>query len=167
MLVLKNILVATDFSACSRTALTYGRALARQFGGHLHVLHTVELPVCDGTGAMGYAGLTPELQTALEDSERGRLDDLVSADDGTGLRVTTAIRTLDTPAQAVVEYAQSKAIDLIVVGTHGRHGLTRLVMGSVAEQVVRMAPCPVLTVRDPEREFVRPDAVDRQAVSAS
>jgi universal stress protein A len=167
MLALKNILVATDFSSSSQTALIYGRALARQFGGRLHVLHAVELPVSDGTGAIGYEGLTPELRTALEDAERGRLDDLVSADDRATLQATTAIRTLETPALAIGEYARREAIDLIVIGTHGRHGLTRLVMGSVAEQVVRTAPCPVLTVRDPEREFVTPDAGDLRAVSTA
>jgi nucleotide-binding universal stress UspA family protein len=157
MLRLENILVATDFSVCSQTALTYGRALARQFGAHLHVLHAVELPVSDATGAISHVGLTPELQTALEDAERGRLTDSVSVDAGGTLEVTTAVRTRSTPALAIVEYAQSETIDLLVLGTHGRHGLTRLVMGSVAEQVVRTAPCPVLTVRDPEREFVVAD----------
>ena len=60
---------------------------------------------------------------------------------------------------AIVEYARVEDIDLIVIGTHGRGALAHLVMGSVAERVVRFAPCPVLTVRHPEREFARPDTL--------
>lgn len=165
MLAIKNVLVATDFSTCSQTALTYGRALARQFSAHLHVLHVVEPPMSDGTNAIGYVGLIPELQTALEDAERARLEDLVSADDHRTLHATTALRTLDTPAHAIVEYAQSQNIDLIVIGTRGRHGLAHVVMGSVAERVVRTAPCPVLTVRDHERGFVLPDALVKRPAS--
>jgi len=165
MLAIKNILVATDFSACSETALIYGRALARQFGATLHVLHAVEPPMSDGTNAIGYVGLIPELQTALEDAERARLDDLISADDRRTLHATAILRTLDTPAHAIVDYAQHDHIDLIVIGTRGRHGLAHVVMGSVAERVVRTAPCPVLTVRDHEREFVGPDALVKRAAS--
>jgi nucleotide-binding universal stress UspA family protein len=67
------------------------------------------------------------------------------------------IRTSDTPADEIVKYAQAETIDLIVLGTHGRPGVAHLFMGSVAEKVVRTAPCPVLTLRHPEREFVRAD----------
>jgi nucleotide-binding universal stress UspA family protein len=167
MLAIKNILVATDFSACSEIALTYGRALAHQFGARLHVLHAVEPTLSDGTNAIGSVGLIPELQTALDDAERARLEDLISADDRRTLQATTILRTLDTPAHAIVEYAQSDKIDLIVIGTHGRHGLAHAVMGSVAERVVRTASCPVLTVRDHEREFVGPDALVKRTASTS
>jgi nucleotide-binding universal stress UspA family protein len=165
MLTIKNVLVATDFSACSQTALTYGRALARQFGAYLHVLHAVEPSMSDGTNAIGYVGLIPELQTALEDAERARLEDLVTPDDRRTLHATVSLQTLDTPAHAVVEYARTHAIDLIVIGTHGRHGLAHVVMGSVAEKVIRTAPCPVLTVKEPEREFVAPDAIVKRAAT--
>jgi nucleotide-binding universal stress UspA family protein len=67
--------------------------------------------------------------------------------------------TSGSPAYAIVDYAQEYDIDLIVMGTHGRGALAQLMMGSVAERVVRIAPCPVLTVRHPEHEFVRPDAL--------
>jgi nucleotide-binding universal stress UspA family protein len=63
------------------------------------------------------------------------------------------------PASTIVEYARQEGIDLIVTGTHGRGGVAHLLMGSVAERVVRTAPCPVLTVRHPEHEFVIPDAL--------
>jgi nucleotide-binding universal stress UspA family protein len=67
--------------------------------------------------------------------------------------------TATSPALTIVEYAQNHEIDLIVMGTHGRGALAHLFMGSVAERVVRLARCPVLTVRHPEHEFIRPDAL--------
>jgi nucleotide-binding universal stress UspA family protein len=73
------------------------------------------------------------------------------------LAATDFTVTAGSPAAAIVEYATGHDIDLLVLGTHGRGALSHLLMGSVAERVVRMAPCPVLTVRDPEREFVVPD----------
>ena len=68
------------------------------------------------------------------------------------------LTALGTP-EAIVEYAKTHNIDIIVMGTHGRRALAHLLMGSVAERVVRTAPCPVLTVRHPEREFIAPDAL--------
>ncbi|MGE3513217.1 MAG: universal stress protein, partial [Vicinamibacterales bacterium] len=68
-------------------------------------------------------------------------------------------RTAVSPAAAIVEYANEAHVDLIIIGTHGRGGVAKLLMGSVAERVVRTANCPVLTVRHPEREFIAPDAL--------
>jgi nucleotide-binding universal stress UspA family protein len=69
------------------------------------------------------------------------------------------LRVSGTPALAIVTYAKDANLDLIVMGTHGRGGMAHVLMGSVAEKVVRTAPCPVLTVRHPEHEFVLPDAL--------
>jgi nucleotide-binding universal stress UspA family protein len=69
------------------------------------------------------------------------------------------IFTSVAPAETIVGYAKTEAIDVIVIGTHGRSGLAHLFMGSVAERVVRSAPCPVLTVHHPEHEFIAPDAM--------
>ena len=75
------------------------------------------------------------------------------------LRVVQAIETAANVAAAVTAYAQAQQIDLIIVGTHGRGAVKQLIMGSVAERVVRTAPCPVLAVRAHEREFIAPDAL--------
>ena len=157
MLAIKNILVATDFSECSATALTYGRALAHQFGAKLHVLHAVETSGIDLAGADAYVATFPELSIAMEEEARQTLDALLTADDRVTIGAKAIVRTRETPARTIVEYANDEAIDLIVIGTHGRRGVSHLVMGSVAEKVVRTAPCPVLTVRHPEREFVTED----------
>jgi len=75
------------------------------------------------------------------------------------LGASAVVIVSNTPAYPIGDYAREANVDLIVMGTHGRGAVAHLLMGSVAERVVRLAPCPVLTVRHPEREFVRPDAL--------
>jgi nucleotide-binding universal stress UspA family protein len=158
MIVLKNILVPTDFSEPSDAALTYGRDLARTFGARLHVLHVVDdLVVRFATE--GSLAMLPELQTQLENDTRARLQALVTDEDRTTLEARAVLVTSTHAADTIVQYASEHAIDLIITGTHGRRALAHLFLGSVAERVVRMAPCPVLTVRHPERDFVGPDSL--------
>ena len=156
MMTLENILVATDFSEASDTALTYGRELAGRFGSTLHVLHITENIYVTTYGAEAY---DPSLQKELEDAARARLEELVIDSDRSGPVMKPTVLTSSSPAFAIVDYAGEHGIDLIVMGTHGRGALAHLLMGSVAEKVVRLAPCPVLTVRHPEHEFIRPDAL--------
>ena len=149
MIALNNILVATDFGAAADVALTYGRALAQNFGATLHVLHVRE------NLFMRAVVVDPR---ALEERALKHVQQQLTDDDRRTLRARAVVETSDDPADAIVTYARTANIDFIVTGTHGRGGVTRTLMGSVAEHVVRSAPCPVLTVRHPEREFVRPDA---------
>ena len=159
MITLNNILVATDFSEPSDAALTYGRALARNFGAKLHVVHVVGSVPALVYGAEAYAASMPELQQELEDSARKQLAALLVDNDEQPMAVRPVVVTSNAPALAIVDYAARERIDLIVTGTQGRGGVAHLLMGSVAERVVRTAPCPVLTVRHPEHEFVLPDAL--------
>lgn len=154
MFSLKRLLVATDFSECSTAALTYGRALARQFNADLHVLHAVEVLTPDPMGTAALASALPEFQAQLEQTEREELEKLLTEDDRRDLHAVPVLSTFEAPADAIVGYAREHHIDLIVIGTHGRRGVRHLMMGSVAECVVRTAPCPVLTVRHPQFEFV-------------
>ncbi len=157
MIVLKNILVATDFSEPSANALAYGRDLARAYNATLHVLHVTENIMTRYAPEVGFA--VPDMQRDLDRAARRELDRLVSEDDIRDLRVVPALETAANAAAAIVAYAQAQAIDLIIVGTHGRGAMKQLIMGSVAERVVRTAPCPVLAVRAHEREFIAPDAL--------
>jgi len=159
MIALKNILVATDFSEPSDAALAYGRALARTFGATLHVVHVVDNVPTLVYGAEAYAVPMPELQEEIDNAARKQLADLLVDNDRPPLPVRSILLTSNAPAAAIVDYAKSERVDLIVAGTHGRGGVAHLLMGSVAERVVRTAPCPVLTVRHPEHEFVIPDAL--------
>jgi nucleotide-binding universal stress UspA family protein len=156
MVVIKNVLVATDFSEPSAVALAYGRELARTFAAKLHVLHIAE-SIASTPGLELYGASVTELQNNLEAAGRRQLDGLITEADRTDLGVEAVVRTGASAAAAIVEYADEAQIDLIVTGTHGRGRLSHFLMGSVAERVVRMGPCPVLTVRHPEREFVTSD----------
>ena len=158
MIRLKRILVATDFGESSEAALTYGRDLARGFDAALHVLNVVQ-NVYTQFGTEAYVSVLPDLQRDVEEAARMRLEALLSEEDRTMLHATPVVRTSGAPASAIVEYANQAKIDLIIMGTHGRGAVAHMLMGSVAERVVRTAPCPVLTVRHPEREFVLPDAL--------
>jgi nucleotide-binding universal stress UspA family protein len=159
MIALKNVLVATDFSEPSATALEYGRALARTFHASLHVIHVVDSAVLQGMLPDAAPSNYGELLQELEDSRRRQLEATVRDDDRRELNATPVLRSRTGPAAGIVSYARGANIDLIVMGTHGRGGWSHLIMGSVAEKVVRTAPCPVLTVRQPEHEFVSPDAL--------
>ncbi|MGC4084318.1 MAG: universal stress protein [Vicinamibacterales bacterium] len=149
MINLKSVLVAVDFDDASNVALRYARSLAKNFGARLHVLHVMEnlflRPMANDPRAIE-AGITK------------RLLDILSEEDRTVLHAVPVIRKSDAPAEEIVKYAQAEQIDLIVMGTHGRPGVAHFLVGSVAEKVVRTAPCPVLTLRHPEREFVIADS---------
>jgi nucleotide-binding universal stress UspA family protein len=158
MIRIKNVLVATDFSEQSKSALEYGRELARTNGARLHVIHVVEDIVARYSTDISATVLVDALQS-LEVAASSDLDALITDDDRRALRAHTAVFTSVAPAEMIVAYAKTQAIDVIVIGTHGRSGLAHLFMGSVAERVVRSAPCPVLTVHHPEHEFLAPDAL--------
>jgi nucleotide-binding universal stress UspA family protein len=150
---LTKVLVPTDFSEPSAKAVLYGQALARSFGASLHVLHAVEEPLAQGWDAYGFPGLLPERRETVLAEAQARLEEAVPplARDG---QPTELVTRLGEPSREIVRFARERGIDLIVMGTHGRGGMAHLLLGSVAEKVVRTAPCPVLTVRHPEHEFV-------------
>lgn len=122
----RAIVCATDFSESSDAAVRVAHDYARQFGVPLHLLH-VTWPAGDPRAAEALGRLAAEL--------------------GRDVRVLTATEVGMPAAPVIVRYAQRHGADLVVLGTHGRTGVTRALIGSVAERVVRTAPCPVLTVR--------------------
>ena len=131
-----RILVPTDFSAPSEAALAYGRGLATQFDAALHLMHVAENPFLRAVAID---------RRALEEAAARRLQErLTEAERRRGS--VAIVEQSDEPANEILRYAESVNIELIVMGTHGRTGLARVVVGSVAEAVVRAAPCPVLTV---------------------
>lgn len=159
MIAIKKILVATDFSPASETALNYGRALAMQFNASLHVLHVMHSVAIAAANEYGFAGLPAEYDAEMEQAAVKRTRELLTDEDRQLLSATATVVRHSTPAAAIIQSATANDIDLIVVGTHGRGALGHLFMGVVAERVVRAAPCPVLAVRNPEHEFVLPDAL--------
>jgi nucleotide-binding universal stress UspA family protein len=141
---LKRILVPVDFSDCSKKALQYAVRFARQFSAELTLLHVV--PRYPAVPEMG--------PIDLETVQDGRTQlEIVRLTIGDLATCHTLLRT-GTPHMEIVEAAKAQDIDLIILATHGHKGLTRVLLGSTAERVVRQAPCPVLVVREKEREFL-------------
>jgi universal stress protein A len=138
-----QILAPTDLSEPSQQAIQYARELARTFGATLVLLHVVELP------PYPIEGLPPSSLggTLLEELEQQATSDLaqVLANEAEVKVVRRVV--VGIPYRRIVEVAEAEKFDLIVMATHGRTGLSHLFMGSVAERVVRTAPCPVLTIR--------------------
>jgi nucleotide-binding universal stress UspA family protein len=158
MTTLKNVLVATDFSEASDAALDYGREFARNFGATLHVAHVLENVFAGAGNELGVHEIA-SLWQELEAAARRKLEGVVAEDDRRELNARPVLLTSNSAALGLVTYAEQEKVDLIVIGTHGRGAFSKLLMGNVAEKVVRTAPCPVLTVRHPEHEFIRPDAL--------
>jgi nucleotide-binding universal stress UspA family protein len=155
MIELKRILLPTDFSENSQQATIYACALAEQFGSELHVLHVVQdiVAMVPEPGLACPAG--GDYLREADESARAALAIIPDASWSAGRTIVRATRQ-GPPFVEIIRYAKDQAIDLIVLGTHGRGGLAHVLMGSVAERVVRKAPCPVLTVRPRGHQFVMP-----------
>jgi universal stress protein A len=138
---IKKILFPTDFSDAGKHALHLATSLARDHGGQLVIVHVEEPPMAYGGGELYYGVEEPNREELLK-----MVADVVPTDPGVPC---THKLLIGDPAEAILQTADAESVDLIVLGTHGRRGLTRLLMGSVAEAVVRRANCPVLTVKQP------------------
>lgn len=143
MIQLNNILVPTDFSEPALEAARYALDLAKRFGAKLHLLHVIQDPVIYLPMFESYPLPSRE---EFEEYAQTRLDNWILPDDAGDCEVVHAWRH-GTPSAEIDSYAEDHAVDLIVIGTHGRGFAAHLLLGSVAETVVRKAPCPVLTVR--------------------
>lgn len=134
-----KILIPIDFSTVGQSALEMATSLARDQGAKLIIVHVEEPPIAYGGG---------ELYYGLEEPDREQLKKMLSEVHPTDPAVAYEHRLLvGSPASAIVFLAEQENVDMIVLPTHGRTGLMRLLMGSVAEEVVRKAKCPVLTVK--------------------
>ena len=164
MIGIKNILVATDFGEAAEAALRYGEELSRKFDAKLHVLTVVDDVGARTTVASGLPIALDDIQRQMEMDAQRALQSLLPEPDRSAYGVQLVTLTSPSPAAAILAYARDTDADLIIVGTHGRHGLSHFFLGSVAQHVSRSASCPVLTVRAHAREFIRPDAL-QQAVA--
>ena len=150
---IKNILVPVDFSKASKLALRYACELADTFDATLHILHAAENPY----GAGGYMEVyvpPPDFFEQIEQEARKQLESLLTREEQARYGAVLVYRT-GVPATEILDYVRAERnIDLIVMATHGRSGVARLMMGSVADKIVRGAPCPVLTLRQPDEGAV-------------
>jgi nucleotide-binding universal stress UspA family protein len=143
-MVPKHILVPTDLSDGSEEALDYACELARLFGATVHLLHVIGIPAL-GVAELGLALTSTVIDSLIRDDQQA-LDELVARKKDCAPFGQVLLRTGDA-RDLINRTAKDLGADLIVMGTHGRRGVSRALLGSVTENVVRTAPCPVLTVR--------------------
>jgi nucleotide-binding universal stress UspA family protein len=149
---IRSILLPTDFSECGDYALPYAASLARTFGASILCVHVIEPMV----PAVGYSGMTEPLPLAditeqLQDSASRALPKIAEREECAGLDVQELIVQGEAAAE-IVRVAKERNIDLIVVSSHGRTGLGRMLFGSTAEAIVRHSSCPVMVVKPPHAE---------------
>jgi nucleotide-binding universal stress UspA family protein len=162
----RKVLCPVDFSAASREALIRAREFAGSMSAELTVLHAYWVPHYIQPNLLVWMATGPRpIWEIAEEQANTELDAFLSSiDPKLGEQVTKRI-VHDDPANAIIELARQEQISMIVMGTHGRTGAARLMLGSVAERVVRLAPCPVLTLHAPDSSS-RPHA-ERAAPDAA
>jgi nucleotide-binding universal stress UspA family protein len=144
---IKSILVPTDFSPASDIAFRYAIDMAVTQRSAIHMIHALDEASFATAYPDGFYVEPPGLRDQLMAESKKRLQPMVAACAAAGV-AATAETVVGRPARMIVEIAKARATDLIVMGTHGRSGFAHMVLGSVAERVVRTAPCAVLSVRD-------------------
>lgn len=144
----RNILVPTDFSASADRALAYAVELADRFGASLQLLHVVNELDSERYGLTKGEEQAVTLQDQIRTEAHERLQNIAPEDSHVNVRTDVALHLGVDVADSIDEYVSDHDIDLVVMGTHGRQGLNRLVLGSVADALIRRSPCPVMTVRE-------------------
>jgi len=147
VLEIRKILAPTDFSPHAAQAVCYACGLAERLESELHLLHVLAEVVPSGPDPLLTPVPPPEYYREAEEQSRIALAQSLDPTWGRPHALEAAVRW-DSPVEGIVAYARDQAIDLIVIATHGRTGLSHVLLGSVAERIVRDAPCPVLTIRD-------------------
>ena len=154
MITLKKIMVATDFSPHSEVAINYATEFSKTFGAEILLASIVEEPsLMAELPPMGEAYFPPNLAEMQQQSAEKALQRKIEEH---GLSNARTIVTVGTPFVEIVRIAREEEVDLLIIGTHGRGAIAHMLLGSVAEKIVRKAPCPVLTVRSGEHEFIKP-----------
>ena len=150
---LQRILVPIDFSEYSKNALKYVISFAAHFKAELLLVYVVEPAVYPADFSFGQVAL-PNIEQELRVRGTAELDQLVKSQIADKVPARFTVRT-GKPFLEIINTAKEEEIDLIIIATHGHTGVEHILFGSTAEKVVRKAPCPVLVVRTPEREFVK------------
>lgn len=150
MIEIKRLLAATDFSAHSEEAVRYACGLAERLGAELHLVHVLSEITPSVPDPLLMPVIPPQFYQDTEKRARSTLQTLIQPGWGKPAGVSFAVRW-GSPVDAIVDYAREQSIDLVVIATHGRTGLSHVLLGSVAERIVREAPCPVLTIRNSHR----------------
>lgn len=144
-LPIRHILVPIDFSAYSKNALRYAVPMAEQYGAMLHLVYVIEPTIYPPDLGFGQIVL-PSVEEELRSKSKAQLENLIADEIGSRVKAEAVVRT-GKPHQEILREADEKDIDLIIVATHGHTGVEQILFGSTAMRIVRLAKCPVLTVR--------------------
>lgn len=150
-LTIKKILVPIDFSDYSKSALRYSVNFAKSFNASITLIYVVEPIIYPPDFSMGQIAI-PTINTEWDERAKEELDKLAKTEIPAELQVKTMIKT-GKPFVEIIETAKEENADLIIIATHGHTGVEHILFGSTAEKVVRKAPCPVLTLREPIKGF--------------
>jgi nucleotide-binding universal stress UspA family protein len=150
-LSIKKVLVPIDFSDYSKSALKYAINFAKQFNAEIILIYVVEPIIYPPDFSMGQIAI-PSVNTEWDDRAKEELNKLAKNEIPSDLKSKTIIKT-GKPFVEIIETASEEDVDVIIIATHGRSGVEHILFGSTAEKVVRKAPCPVLTLREPVKGF--------------
>jgi nucleotide-binding universal stress UspA family protein len=159
-LEINKVLVPIDFSDYSKGALKYAVNFSNQFNAEMILVYVVEPVIYPPDFSMGQIAL-PSVNTEWDIKAKEELDKLAKTEIPENVSVTTILKT-GKPFVEIIETATSENVDLIIIATHGHSGVEHILFGSTAEKVVRKAPCPVLTLREPLKGFMFKDEMKRK-----
>ena len=160
---IKKVLVPIDFSDYSKSALKYAVNFCKQFNAEIILIYVIEPIIYPPDFSMGQIAI-PSVNAEWDERAKQELEKLASSDVTKGARVKTLIKT-GKPFIEIIETAGELDVDLIIIATHGHTGVEHILFGSTAEKVVRKAPCPVLTLREPIKGFKIKDEIKNQKVN--
>ncbi|MBL6955536.1 MAG: universal stress protein [Chlorobium phaeobacteroides] len=149
MIKIQRILCPVDFSEASRNAVRYAHEFAKGMGSSLVLLNVVEPRPMAVDMSLSYVPLEEDLEKAARED----LEEIIKTEREQGVEVEAEVE-IGTPSEVIISKSRERDVNLIILGSHGKTGLSRLLMGSVAESVVRKAACPVLIVKAEEKEFI-------------
>jgi nucleotide-binding universal stress UspA family protein len=157
---INKVLVPIDFSDYSKIALKYAVDFAQKFNAEMFLVYVVEPVIYPPDFSMGQIAI-PSVNTEWDIKAKEELDKLADSEIPDGVKVKTTIKT-GKPFLEIIETASEEDVDLIIIATHGHSGMEHILFGSTAEKVVRKAPCPVLTLREPIKGFSFKDEIKKE-----
>jgi len=157
---IKKVLVPIDFSDYSKSSLRYAVNFAKQFNAEIYLIYVVEPIIYPPDFSMGQIAI-PSVNAEWDERAKVELDNLAKTEIPEGVNVKTILKS-GKPFLEIIDTASEENIDLIIIATHGHSGVEHILFGSTAEKVVRKAPCPVLTLREPVKGFMFRDEMKKE-----
>ena len=157
---IKKVLVPIDFSDYSKSSLRYAVNFAKKFNAEIYLIYVVEPVIYPPDFSMGQIAI-PSVNAEWDERAREELKNLAKTEIPEGVKVKTILKN-GKPFLEIIDTASEENIDLIIIATHGHSGVEHILFGSTAEKVVRKAPCPVLTLREPVKGFMFRDEMKKE-----